>query len=52
MEKERMEKKPMIPAGWRWPMETFDLLQTDPLGSYTGIPADPVEKPVQDADDL
>ena len=25
---------------------------TDPNGSYTGKPADPEEKPVQDADDL
>lgn len=25
---------------------------TDPLGSYTGRPLDPEEKPVQDADDL
>ena len=25
---------------------------TDPLGSYTGVPEDPYEKPVQDADDL
>jgi hypothetical protein len=25
---------------------------TDPLGSYTGLPEDPFEKPVQDADDL
>ena len=24
----------------------------DPLGSYTGVPTDPMEKPVQDADDL
>jgi len=24
----------------------------DPLGSYTGSPADPEEHPVQDADDL
>ena len=24
----------------------------DPLGSYTGGPADPLEQPVQDADDL
>ena len=24
----------------------------DPLGSYTGLPYDPVERPVQDADDL
>lgn len=25
---------------------------TDPNGSYTGRPADPYEKPIQDADDL
>ena len=25
---------------------------TDPYGSYTGRGADPLEKPVQDADDL
>ena len=25
---------------------------TDPMGSYTGIPEDPFETPVQDADDL
>ncbi len=26
--------------------------ETDPLGSYTGVPEDPYEEPVQDADDL
>ncbi len=26
--------------------------KTDPQGSYTGIPKDKYEKPVQDADDL
>lgn len=25
---------------------------TDPYGMYTGVPANPKEKPVQDADDL
>ena len=25
---------------------------TDPQGSYTGVPSDPWEVPVQDADDL
>ena len=25
---------------------------SDPNGSYTGRPADPCEKPIQDADDL
>ncbi len=24
----------------------------DPMGSYTGVPEDPFEEPVQDADDL
>ena len=28
------------------------IVHLDPLGSYTGRPADPNEKPVQDADDL
>jgi hypothetical protein len=27
-------------------------IDVDPLGSYTGVPADPDETPVQDADDL
>lgn len=26
--------------------------QTDPNGSYTGVPENPNDKPVQDADDL
>jgi len=26
--------------------------ETDPLGMWTGVPKDPHEKPVQDADDL
>ena len=25
---------------------------TDPLGSYTGVPTDPYDQPIQDADDL
>ncbi|MEG0614723.1 MAG: hypothetical protein RR540_03125 [Oscillospiraceae bacterium] len=25
---------------------------TDPMGSYTGSPKEPAERPVQDADDL
>ncbi len=27
-------------------------VETDPQGMYTGVPKDPDEKPVQDADDL
>lgn len=33
--------------GW-WPGHA----ETDPQGSWTGKPEDPMEKPVQDADDL
>ncbi len=29
-----------------------DTLRTDPLGSWTGTPADRSERPTQDADDL
>ncbi len=29
-----------------------DNAATDPLGSWTGSPADPGETPIQDADDL
>ena len=28
------------------------MIDTDPLGSWTGVPDDPMEKPIQDADDL
>ena len=29
-----------------------EIKNTDPLGSYTGVPANPNDKPIQDADDL
>lgn len=29
-----------------------ERIVTDPMGSYTGVPKDPADKPVQDADDL
>ena len=32
--------------------ESMASPKTDPQGSYTGVPADREEKPVQDADDL
>ena len=37
------------------PQEDFALMQnvlTDPQGMYTGVPINPFETPVQDADDL
>ena len=30
----------------------YEEIVTDPFGSYTGIPVDPNERPIQDADDL
>lgn len=32
--------------------DSFYRPMTDPQGSYTGVPEEPGEKPVQDADDL
>ena len=32
--------------------DTFRRVRTDPQGSYTGVPEEPGEAPVQDADDL
>lgn len=32
--------------------DVFHRPMTDPQGSYTGVPENPNEKPVQDADDL
>ena len=32
--------------------ESKKKINTDPFGSYTGVPADKDENPVQDADDL
>ncbi len=36
------------------PMRMAEMasIVTDPFGSYTGVPSDPNEKPVQDVDDL
>lgn len=33
-------------------MKENNKIKADPLGSYTGRPEDPNDKPVQDADDL
>ena len=42
-----MEKKEKYPR-----TENKETIVTDPMGSYTGVPADKGEIPVQDADDL
>ena len=33
-------------------LDWMDRVKPDPLGSYTGVPADALDKPIQDADDL
>ena len=34
------------------PESALGQIVTDPMGSYTGVPEELLEKPVQDADDL
>ena len=41
-------RKPLVQTD---PLVDFQAA-TDPQGSWTGVPADPDEVPVQDADDL
>lgn len=36
----------------RTTIESVVRIETDPLGMYTGVPKDPKDAPVQDADDL
>ena len=33
-------------------LDQLELQTTDPQGSYTGRPEDPMDRPIQDADDL
>ena len=37
---------------WEGTINSLGLCPTDPMGSYTGRPADEDDIPVQDADDL
>lgn len=41
--REKLKTKPLV---------SFQEEATDPQGSWTGVPADPHEVPVQDADDI
>ncbi len=54
MPKSKKQDKKQMEEPTRRAMELTDLrdVRTDPLGSYTGSPLNPYEKPVQDADDL
>lgn len=48
------EKKIILPPSPGVPQLPVDMAHTatDPQGSYTGVPANQNETPVQDADDL
>lgn len=48
--KEKKRKPQPLPGSFRNGVPA--PFPTDPFGSYTGRPIDPLEKPVQDADDL
>ena len=50
-----MKEKSKKPTNKPAQMQSADFpgaIDTDPLGSYTGAPSNPYERPVQDADDL
>ena len=52
MEKKKETARPENPMDKAMHMTLWQSAKTDPQGSWTGIPADPYEVPVQDADDL
>lgn len=43
---------PVLPQDTALGIIGSHLIKPDPLGSYTGVPDEPFEIPVQDADDL
>ena len=47
-----MKEKKKDPMAKAMDLTSWQSAKTDPQGSWTGTPADPWEKPVQDADDL
>ncbi len=48
----RRREKKSAPMDEAMALTNFQERATDPQGSYTGVPAEPGEVPVQDADDL
>ncbi|MBO4938752.1 MAG: hypothetical protein J6C98_07115 [Oscillospiraceae bacterium] len=52
MEKERKDFNIALPLSVNADHQMVEVFHGDPLGSYTGRCEDPLEKPVQDADDL
>ena len=52
MMKKNVKQKFVFPGAYGTENQIRPLILTDPFGSYTGITEEPMEKPVQDADDL
>ncbi len=62
MKNEKKKWVPPIVPGLMYPMNAIGIfgkdplgtgpLGIDPMGSYTGVTEEPMEEPVQDADDL
>ena len=52
--KQETKNTPLIPSypPWNLPYDPLGGVVVDPLGSYTGIPIQDGELPIQDADDL
>jgi hypothetical protein len=48
----KRKERPLFPATGAMEGPIRENIAVDPLGSYTGITAEPGEVPVQDADDL
>ena len=50
------EKRKYFNIAFPWTVNSenqeTEVIHTDPFGSYTGVPEDPSEEPMQDADDL
>ena len=52
-EKEKNKQKHRTRVEFSMKSDSIDpRIDTDPYGSYTGVPDDPYDMPVQDADDL
>ena len=52
MSSQEKRRSPGSPMEKAMGLTQFCAEKADPMGSYTGRPADPEEVPVQDADDL
>ena len=52
MKKRRFEFNVALPDSVNADHQGIPVIHSDISGSYTGVPLEPYEKPVQDADDL